>query len=303
MTHLTRRTLLPASLVSASILLLTTLAAAAPLPPHPRLILTPARVAAINAYLSSANADALFFHNGTLAEAEWVLSQKPFPPQKGPTGTPNDRVILQRLYALGVMYRLTGNASWSARAVPDILNAVAADQWDENGTATLNTGEMLHAVGVAFDWNYGTLTTQERETVVAGVLRLGLNNIRAALGPAPPSWAGAFVATGSNWNTVILGGAIIACLAIGEEPTTPAWVLGELLPAALTGIRSSLATWGDDGGWMEGNNYAGEGVEGARITCKLKCISHGSDTPLVSLYSTLYYPHLPEALLYTHHTK
>ena len=232
-------------------------AGGAPLPAHPRLVLTSDRVAAINAFTAT-NDDARFFLAGTAAEAEWVLSQKPFPPQHGTTGTPNDRGILQRLYAVGVMHRLTANATWSARAVPEVLNAVAADQWDEGGSATLNTGEMLHAVGMAFDWNYGAFTDAQREAVIAGSVKLGLANIRAALGASPPSWAGAFVNTSSNWNTVILGGTIVACLAFGDEPSTPAWVMDELLPRALTGIQSSLVGWGADGGWMEGNNYAGE---------------------------------------------
>ena len=226
-------------------------AVAAPLPAHPRLIMNAARVIEINSAIST-NADANYFYSSTLAEAEWVLTQKPFGPQHGPTGTPNDRPILQRLYALGVVYRLSSNKTFAIRAVPELMNAVAADQWDVNSTATLNTGEMLHAVGMAFDWFYDALTPTQRTTIVNATVALGLSHIRSALSATPPSWAVSFVNTSSNWNTVILGGTIVAVLGLADEPTLPPWVVDELLPAALAGIQSSLIGWGDDGGWMEG---------------------------------------------------
>lgn len=64
--------------------------------------------------------------------------------------------------------------------------------------------------------------------------------------------------TPSNWNAVVLGGAIVAALALAGEPGAPPWLGDELLPAALAGIQPSLADLGPGSGAnREGPNYHG----------------------------------------------
>ena len=114
-------------------------ASATPLPPlvltHPRCMLTPARADELRALVRD-NAEAATFMERVRAQGAYLLTVPPFPPATGPAAIPNVRPILQRLYSLGVLYRVDGNATWAARAVPELLNAVAARQWDLNGTAS-----------------------------------------------------------------------------------------------------------------------------------------------------------------------
>ena len=102
---------------------------------HPRLILTLERAAELRDVVQS-NADAAIFMERTRAQGAWLLTQKPFSPSHGNASLPNVRPILQRLYTLGILYRVDGNTTWAVRAVPELLNAAAADQWDLDGAAS-----------------------------------------------------------------------------------------------------------------------------------------------------------------------
>ena len=229
---------------------------ASPLPAHPRLILTAERAATLAALPSSSDAFAQLFVSRTLAQADvQVLARRP----RGlaASGAPNARETVQSVYTLGVAEKLSGNETFSARAIEIFLHAAMAPSWDANASVPqLPTGEMLHAVGLAFDWFYSDLTPANRSAVVSAIIeRLLL--IQAALSPSPPPWAVAFVSTHSNWNTVILAGTVIASLAIEGEAGVPSWV-PQLRADALANIAAwSGRAWAPVGAWPEGVNYGG----------------------------------------------
>ena len=134
------------------------------------------------------------------------------------------------------------------------------------------------------------MTPVQRATVIASAVRLGLNNIRASLSSTPPPWADAFIGTPSNWNAVILGGAIVAALAIAGEPTTPTWVGGELLPDAVAGISPSLSDLGrESGANREGPNYHVSAATHTTINALSMLGSHASFTWWVKQLSHVYY--------------
>jgi hypothetical protein len=226
----------------------------AALPPHPRLILTPSAIQDMRNFIAN-NTIAQDMYNRTLAQGEYYLTQPPLRPT--PNGTaPNARLILQRIYALGVLYAATDNVTWARRGIAEAVNGALCVEWDVGGVQ-LNTGEMMHALGVALDWFSAALTNAtERRLVTQAIVALGLTGVRDALGPSPPSWADAFVATDSNWNTVILGGSIVGALSVLGEPDVPSWV-ADLVPALVDGILISVDGWGPDGSWKEGANYGG----------------------------------------------
>jgi hypothetical protein len=230
---------------------------AAVIPPHPRLILTRSRAAAIAALPNSSDAWARDFCARCVAQAfHWVGADA-----RHFAGDPNGRQLIQRLYSLllgaVVAPSPTAAAAFRAAAARALLAAAAAPEFDPNGTAALNTGEVLHGLGLGFDWLFEDLTVAQRAAVVAAIAGPGLSRVREALSPTPPPWAKAFVSTNSNWNTVVLGGTIVACLAVQGEPGSPPWV-DELLNAALRNLSSwSASAWGPDGAWPEGLNYGG----------------------------------------------
>jgi len=171
------------------------LVAVSALPDHPRLILTPARRADVAGFVRN-NSDAAAFAQYTLLQAEWALTA---PVSLG--SIPNARYLLQALYSL-----LLAEASNDTTPAPDpgnrfvqravefaLRGGALQPAWDANGTVQLNTGEMLHAVGVALDWLYPVLNATARSSLVDAIVQTGLAKVRAALtGNPPPTWAVSF---------------------------------------------------------------------------------------------------------------
>lgn len=160
-------------------------------PPHPRLILTPSRIVALQAAVAE-NAQAAFFLNGTDAQATYLLGIRP-PPVPGPNATGDARYALQRIYSLSIMWALTRNESWAARATAEALVVAAWPCFDVPcGEAQLNTGEALHALAIALDWLYDYLSPAQRAKIIScGREREGRSPVSpAAATPSPLLFAG-----------------------------------------------------------------------------------------------------------------
>jgi hypothetical protein len=271
------------------------------LPAHPRLILTPAAQAALAALANSADAFAADNVARTLAQARWLNSTVHGPLAPGaPLGDAGGRPFVQAIYSLVAGAVLEGEAPGAAasaasggfRAAAVALTAAVAraSEWDPNGTAQLNTGETLHAMGLALDWLYADMSSEQRAAAVAAIVAIGLERVRAALSDAPPPWAVAFVSTTSNWNTVVLGGTIIACLAIEGEPGAPDWVPGLRQQATANLLQWSASAWGPDGAWPEGPNYGGYSARYLVPTVASLLTATGDDAGLRSLPGVLQAP-------------
>ena len=134
-------------------------------PAHPRLILTPSRIDALKQEVSS-NEEAFFFFNGTYQQASYLLQVPPFPVPR-PNSTGDARYALQRIYSLSIMWALTLNETWAARAMEEVLVVAAWPCFDVPcGEAQLNSGEALHALAVALDWLYDYMSTSQRATII-----------------------------------------------------------------------------------------------------------------------------------------
>jgi hypothetical protein len=243
------------------------------LAPHPRLILTPERSQFLSKLSLSTDPFAKLFVSTTISQANVLVKanrqevcnqeRKKCNRDKknqfdiGLHAAPNARYIVQDVYNLGISQSLTGNKTYGLTAVDTFLQAALNPSWDTNASIPqLNTGEMLHAVGLGLDWFYDLLTPKNRSDIVLAISKR-LSLIRDALSSSPPSWSVAFVSTPSNWNSVILGGTIIASLAIEGEQDEPIWNT-KLRNDALSNILSySALAWSPAGAWPEGVNYGG----------------------------------------------
>jgi hypothetical protein len=135
------------------------------LPAHPRLILTPDRVSVLQAAVA-ANPQAASFYAGTLAQGDYLLSVGPLP-HPHPNSTGDARYALQRIYTLSILWALSGNATWAARAAQEALVVAAWPCFDVPcGEAQLNTGEALHALAMALDWLYDYLSAAEKAAII-----------------------------------------------------------------------------------------------------------------------------------------
>ena len=237
---------------------------AAALVPHPRIILTPARLAVVKAFVAT-NAQAQSYFAALEAQGAYVLAQPPLPrpPMNASDILMASRSVLTRITVTALLYRLTGNATYAARVIDELLSVTQWQDWDIVKHA-LDTGELSLATAVGLDWCYDALQARPADlaAIVAGIVAKSGEAFRAAYaeGPHGGSW---WTCDASNWAIVTNGGCGVSALAIAGEAGVPAWY-GDLLANATAGVHCSAASAGGfgagyapDGAWWEGPIYAG----------------------------------------------
>jgi len=155
------------------------------------------------------------------------------------------RDCLRRTYALALAWRWTGDDRYAAKGVENLLTVCDFPDW--NPSHFLDTAEMSHAVGIGYDWLYDYMDEQTRETVRAGLLKLGMQEGLKAY--EKPYW---FVTCRHNWNQVCNGGLLTGALAIAD---TDPEIAGRIVSAAVESLPRALASYAPDGAWMEGPGY------------------------------------------------
>jgi hypothetical protein len=239
--------------------------AAQALPPRPRVILTPSRLADIAAFISNSS-DAAAWYASALAQGAYYLTQPPiYVPGKGQTDMLGQaREVLQRVYATGLLWRLTKNATWAARGVAELVNIAQWPDWCIVNDS-LVTAELSHAAAVGLDWfadaPAAVFPPSSRAALVAAVTNNALEPFAFAYTSAPPpSWANpnTFLRAPNAYGDVVNAGAILAALAVLGEPGEPRSARAVVLPLALANLRTALASFAPlgDGSFYEGPNYA-----------------------------------------------
>jgi hypothetical protein len=235
-------------------------AASAPLPPHPRLLLTPARADAILSTIAT-NAQAASYFRNLTAQAAAHLPLPPVPrPADGGNVLGAARLALVRTYIFGAMWRLTRNATFAARGVAEVLCFTTQwSDWQPVANA-LVMGELSHAAAIGIDWlaDADAMDNSTRAAIVAGLVARGAAPFAAAYaaGVAGGYW---WVCASTNWCSVTNSGSGLAALALLGEAGAPSYV-GDLLANATRFVKCSaaapaaLGTGGglSDSGWWEG---------------------------------------------------
>jgi hypothetical protein len=222
------------------------------LPPHPRLRLNDAQLATLNHTIRTDHTAAAYFE-GLLAQGHAILDTTLNPVTVcGAAGADLGmaRSVLGREYTLALLYRLTADARFAARAAAELLAVTSANcsTWDPFG---LVLAEMTHAVGIGYDWLHGYLDAAQREAIVAGVKRLGFDEALAQYDPSgsakPQFWTNCTF----NWGIVTNGGLTVGGLAFaGDVPNASA-----VMAKAAVGLRCPFASFAPHGGWHEGSMY------------------------------------------------
>jgi len=155
------------------------------------------------------------------------------------------RECLQRIHALGLAWRWTGQEKYARKAKENLLTVCGFKDW--NPSHFLDTAEMSYAVGVGYDWLYSYLDRNSRELIRKGLIKNGMEaGLRAyEKGKGWPKRK-------NNWNLVCNSGLIIGALAIAE--TDPQYA-ERIIPAALKSLPLALKSYGPDGAWLEGPGY------------------------------------------------
>ena len=212
---------------------------------HPRLMMTDDDLAALKVRYPSDPALARIVRD-TIAEADEYLEAKPLVHKlAGPRLLSVSRACVDRIYTLCTAYRWTGDERYARAAKANALTVCAFPDW--NPSHFLDTAEMSHAVGIAYDWLYDYLGEANRARIADQLEALGID-------PALEAYKDgrSFYRSEYNWNQVCNGGMLTAALAIAEHIPEKA---GVIVSNAVRLMPRALASYGPDGVWAEGPSY------------------------------------------------
>jgi hypothetical protein len=234
----------------------------APLAAHPRLVLTPARIAELLAARAANATDVESFFAQLEQHAEWALLQPPVQHGvPGPSGIlMNVRYSLDLLLtsaAAHVLLAVPGNASdtrFLRRAEREALNLCV--EWPDWNTVqhALDTGEALLATGLAYDWLAPYSNASTLAAIASGIVSRGLVPYRTFMHNASVFW---WKNNSINWNCVCSSGAVAAVLALFSDAGEPSWAWTEVLQQLVnsSGVAPCVAAYNIDSSWEEGPGY------------------------------------------------
>ncbi|HEU5237155.1 MAG TPA: heparinase II/III family protein [Pyrinomonadaceae bacterium] len=210
-----------------------------------------------------------------LERAEWQLAAPPLIPSITKRGEPDPpgeekglqcaRLLQGRVLTYSMAFTLTGHKKYRDAAVAELMHAI--NDWRiwvdtaHQPPFDLMNGETCLTFGLAWDWLYNDLTTDERRQLREGVERRGLS---AYLQSAKAARPGFFFTAHHNWNPVCNGGAAVLALALEGESELSAEVLKIAVPA-MNHFWNHLSP---DGGWDEGTGYWDYGFRYAFIAAE-----------------------------------
>jgi hypothetical protein len=212
---------------------------------HPRLIALEADIERVREMVQKVSL-AKEYHDALRAQAERYVKEPLLKYELvGPRLLHVSRAAVDRIYTLGLLHRLDGDAEFAERAVRELLNVCGFKDW--HPSHFLDTAEMTHAAAIGYDWLYDKLTPEQRHTVVEAIVQKGLL-------PAKKVYDGDgwWAKCTHNWNQVCNGGIAIGALAIADEKPDLA---AEILTAARRSIVRAMKSYEPEGGWNEGPGY------------------------------------------------
>ncbi len=219
---------------------------------HPRLFITPDRLAALkNQIGTDVNLSKWY---GDLRKSADVVLATPIGQYDLPDGRrmPSANDARPFIEKTALMYLLSGEQKYAQRAVDEMMKAASIPNWNEQ-KEFLNTSELTAGMAIGYDWLYDYLTQQQRDQIRTAIRDKGLAKAIAAHNS--DAW---WVSLSdnekiSNWNAVCNGGIILGALAIGDEEEA---VAGEIATRSLRSLEDFiLLEFNPDGGWSEGPGY------------------------------------------------
>jgi hypothetical protein len=219
-------------------------------PSHPRLLATESELERVRLMIHSEPL-ARAWYAALHAKAEKMLDEPPVAYTLiGPRLLAQSRRCLERVYTLGLLYRLDGDRRFAERAKQELFAAAAFKDW--NPSHFLDVAEMTHAFGIGYDWLFDTLSAAERATLRTAIVEKGL---RPSFVDTLPNGARGYnwwLTVTHNWNQVCNGGLTVGALAIADEEPELA---ERVIRRALDTIKLPMGSYAPDGGWDEGPGY------------------------------------------------
>jgi hypothetical protein len=214
---------------------------------HPRLVLLADDITRIRAFIET-DAVARRYHARVLAKGEEIMREPPVERVLiGPRLLDKSRTVVDRLYTLGLLYRLDGQEKWAGRATREMLAVAAFKDW--NPSHFLDVAEMTHGMAIGYDWLYDSLTPEQHKIVEVAIVEKGLLEAKKCH-EQNVGWT----RSPDNWNNVCNGGITVGALALADrEPELAEWLVTRMRES----LPKALASYAPDGAWREGPGYWG----------------------------------------------
>jgi hypothetical protein len=247
--------------------------------PHPRLVFTAEREAALKQRLTT-DPLAQDLVDGLRQGAELILTETVCERiQTGRRLLFVSRMVLKRVLLLAMVYRLEGDQRFLDRARDEMLAAAAFSDW--NPSHWLDVAEMSMALAFGYDWLFHHLSAADRATIRQALNTHGINNYQP-------------LRRTNNWNDVCNGSMIVTALALTEDDPGG---FEPLLAPALNAWPIALNHYGD-GTHPEGPSwYWGYATMFSCLTFAALDSAADTDCDLLAAYpgflrSAYYYLHM-----------
>ncbi|MCH5378185.1 MAG: PA14 domain-containing protein, partial [Planctomycetes bacterium] len=221
---------------------------------HPRLLVTPQRWQWLAQQIAGGG-QMQAWYNSILSSANSILTQTlpQYNPDNRDTILGISRSVVDHIYKLAMVYRMTGDARYAERAWDELNAAAGFPDW--HPAHFLDTAEMTHAFAIGYDWLYDYWTAGRRTVLVDAMVNKGLIPGLDVL--RSNGWWSA--SSSNNWNLVCNGGLVLGALAIADQQPL---LTEELLARAIPSVQAILRHFtADSGGWYEGPGYWGYSTE------------------------------------------
>lgn len=195
-------------------------------------------------------------HQEVLSRARQIVSS-----DRGFTGASDHYTIVDNLLSCSYAYRMTGQSAYLVKAKGDLATVCGYANWVPSG---LSVGEISLAVAIAYDWLYYDLGLEERTVIHNAMVDKGIRqvyskNMSSSIG---------------NWNSIILGGAACASLAVYEKDKEIS--VKQIEKAVEENKIAMKGIYSPDGNYAEGCGYweYGTGFEVCFLTSLQDIFGH-----------------------------
>jgi len=157
------------------------------------------------------------------------------------------RTVANRMYQLGLAWNMSGDSNFAERAWIELTAAGNFPNW--NPSHFLDTAEMTHAFGLAYDWFHGYWTPAQRTFLLTNITTKGLSPGLSAFS----NNVGWTRSTANNWNMVCNGGLTVGALAVGTDAEA---IAEQVVSKTVVSQAPVMQRWtADNGAWFEGPGY------------------------------------------------
>ena len=133
---------------------------------HPRLMLKDADLARLKELHKTDKVLQRYVRNVLDLADEYCDAPTLVHAKKGPRLLHVSRECMERVYALGLAWRWTGDEKYARKATDNLLAVCDFEDW--NPSHFLDTAEMSHAVGLGYDWLYHYMDAATRDRIRSG---------------------------------------------------------------------------------------------------------------------------------------